>query len=97
MSDYKEIARILIIIGAIVAVIEGILSLVGGGIFGFIPFGGIVVIILGVLLLMMVFQGKPLEWDNAIIILIFGILLIIFSGLISGILVIIAAILLFLD
>lgn len=98
MSDYEKIAKLLVIIGGLVALIEAILGFVGTAIFAPLGIvGSIIALILAVLVLYMVFQNKPIEWDNGIVMLIFGILILIFGSLIGGILIIIAAVLLFLD
>lgn len=98
MSDYEKIAKLLVIIGGLVALIESIVGFFQQAIFNAVPiFGNIIVLVLAVLVLYMVFEKKPIDWDNGIIILIFGILFILFGALFGGILLIIAAVLLFLD
>jgi hypothetical protein len=97
MSNEK-IAKILVVLGGIVALIEAILSFAGTAVLNFFPIvGPIIALILALLVLLMVFKGIPMDWDNAIVMLILGILIIIFGSLIGGILVILGAILLFLD
>ena len=101
MSDYEKIAKLLIILGAVLALVEAILHFIGMGIVSFLGafswVGAIILLLLAILVLMMVFKEKPVDWDNGLIILILGILYIVFGSLIGGILLIIGAVLLFLD
>ncbi len=94
----NNFAKILVVLGGIVALIEAIMSLLGTSVINLIPtVGPIIALILALLVLLMVFKEIPMDWDNAIVMLILGILIIIFGSLIGGILVILGAILLFLD
>lgn len=96
--DKKDIAKIFVVIGGIIALIEAILSFFGTAVLNFFPIvGPIIALILALLVLLMVFKSIPMDWDNAIVMLIIGILIIVFGTLIGGILVIIGAVLLFLD
>ena len=96
--DKKDIAKILVFVGAIIALVEAILSFMGSAIFTLLPVvGPIIALILALLVLLMVFKSIPMDWDNAIVILILGVLIVIFGTLIGGILIILGAILLFLD
>ena len=94
----KNIAKILVVLGGIIALIEAILSFLGTAVLNFFPiWGPIIALILALLVLLMVFKGTPMDWDNAIVMLILGILIIIFGTLVGGILVLLGAIVLFLD
>ncbi|MGV9172088.1 MAG: hypothetical protein ACOC44_13330 [Promethearchaeia archaeon] len=98
----KDIAKILIIIGGLIGLIEAIMSLVGnplitGGWFGLGWVSSVIALIISLAILFSCFKpDDPIPY-SAIVELILGILLIIFGSLIGGILVIIGAILLFLD
>ena len=106
-STLQQIGEILVLIGAIVALIQGILMIVGWGwslipIFWSIGFGiifGIITII--VALITLATSGVipfPLKLEkNWIMLLILGIVLIIFGGDVGGILVILGAILLLIN
>ena len=102
-SDNKGIAKLLAIIGGIVALIEAILSLTRGkGIvdlnFGLVNniIAAIIAIILAIIVLLSALKpNKPIPF-NAILLIILGIVMIIFSSLIGGILVLIAGIVLLL-
>lgn len=96
--DNKTIAKILVVLGGIIALIEAIMSFLGTAVLNFFPVvGPIIALILALLVLLMVFKGIPMDWDNAIVMLILGILIIVFGTLIGGILVVLGAIVLFLD
>ncbi|MFO8018207.1 MAG: hypothetical protein R6U96_06190 [Promethearchaeia archaeon] len=98
--DENDIAKILIIIGGLVGLIEAIMALVGnplvsGGWLGVGIISQIIALIISAAILFSCFRpGDPIPY-SAIVELILGILLIIFGSLIGGILVIIGAILLF--
>jgi hypothetical protein len=107
MSDLKKIGRLLVLIGGIIGIIEGVLMILGvpfiswPGI-GWSTFGvnHVIVGILGILfsLIALVNSGaieiKALEFHNKwLIILIMGILMYLFASGLGGILVIIGAIL----
>ena len=85
----ETIAKILVVLGGIIALIEAILSFLGTAILTLIPVvGPIIALILALLVLLMVFKGIPMDWDNGIVMLILGILILIFGTLIGGILII---------
>lgn len=90
--------KILALIGGILALLESILSLAGASFSVFIGIGGYIVaaiigIILGlVVILACVKPENPIPF-NAVLFLLLGILIIVFSSLIGGILVLIAGIL----
>ncbi len=100
MTRYKryDVMKILAIIGGILALLESILSLVGRAFTVLIhPAGMIVSAIVGIILGLVVILAcvkpeNPIPF-NAILFLILGILIIIFSSLIGGILVLVAGIL----
>jgi hypothetical protein len=104
MSDLKKIGDILILIGGIVGLIEGILVAIGGS--AFLPtidfgLGYLFTGILGIIfsLIALVNSGNlkimALEFSNKwLVVLIMGILMYIFASGIGGALVIIGAILL---
>ena len=107
MADLKKIGELLVLLGGIVGLIEGILLIVGYPIailpgIGWSDFGiaDLIVGILGILfsLIALVNSGfikmKALEFKNKwIVILIMGILMYLFASRFGGILVIIGAIL----
>ncbi|MBN2230439.1 MAG: hypothetical protein JW779_12700 [Candidatus Thorarchaeota archaeon] len=106
MSDLNKIGDLLILIGGIVGLIEGILTILGLPYLAFLPYvsfglGGLITGILGILfsLIALVNSGtikiKALEFSNKwLIILIMGILMYLFASGLGGALVIIGAILL---
>ncbi len=102
-SDHEGIAKLLAILGGIVALIEAILSLTRGKAIVDIDFGfvnkivaAIIAIILAIIVLLSALKpDKPIPF-NAILLIILGIVMIIFSSLIGGILVLIAGIVLLL-
>lgn len=107
MGDLKKIGNILILLGGLIGLIEGILLILGLGII-FLPslslFSGIITGILAIIfaLIALVNAGfvriSSLEFKNKwLVILIVGILLYIFGSQIGGILVIIGAILLVIE
>ncbi len=108
MADLKKIGDLLILIGGIVGLIEGILIVLGLDFLAFLPgiawgFGGLIIGILGILfsLIALVNSGtikiSALEFSNKwLVVLIMGILMYLFSSRIGGALVIIGAILLLL-
>lgn len=90
--DNKELMKTLAMIGGIIGLIEAIVGFFWSY-FGFGFVSAIIGIILSVLVLLSVFRpGNPIPY-NAIVLIIFGILMIIFSSLIGGILVLIGGIL----
>jgi hypothetical protein len=107
MSDLKKIGDLLVLIGALVGLIQGILRLIPG--YGFAFFnplegflGAVVVGVLAILfsLIALVNSGflkiKALDFGKTnkfIVVLIVGILMAVFGGDLGGILVIIGAIL----
>jgi hypothetical protein len=103
LRDNEGIAKLLVILGGIIALIEAILSLTGGK--GLIEFdlglvnkviAAIIAIILAIIVLLSALKpGDPIPF-NEIILIILGIIMIIFSSLIGGILVLIAGIVLIL-
>lgn len=106
MSDLKKIGDILILLGGIVGLIEGILTVLGLPYLAFLPYvafglGALVTGILGILfsLIALVNSGtikiKALEFSNKwLIVLIMGILMYLFASGLGGILVIIGSLLL---
>jgi hypothetical protein len=107
MSDLHKIGDILILIGGIIGLIEGILAILGWAPFlptlGWGAYGvtGMIVGILGIIfsLIALVNSGtikiKALEFSNKwLIVLIMGILMYLFASGIGGILVIIGSLLL---
>ena len=106
MANMKEISKWLVILGGIVGLIEGILTILGWG-FAFVGLGGflpgmgvifgIIAIVLSLIALATsgVVDIKALKMENNwIILLILGILIFIFGSNIGGVLVLIGAILL---
>jgi hypothetical protein len=106
MSDLSKIGDILILIGGIVGLIEGILTVLGLPWLAFLPYvafglGPIITGILGILfsLIALVNSGnlkiKALEFSNKwLVVLVMGILMYLFASGLGGALVIIGAILL---
>ncbi len=106
MSDLKKIGDILILIGGIVGLIEGILTAMSITTLAFLPYisfglGPLITGILGIIfsLIALVNSGnlklKALEFSNKwLVVLIMGILMYIFASGLGGALVIIGAILL---
>ncbi|MFW9879860.1 MAG: hypothetical protein ACFFG0_42850 [Candidatus Thorarchaeota archaeon] len=102
-SEYERIAQILAILGGIVALIEAIMSLAGGR--GIVEYdlglvnrviAAIIAIVLAIIVLLSALKpDNPIPF-NGILLIILGIVMIIFSSLIGGILVLIAGILLLL-
>ncbi len=106
MADMKEIAKWLFLIGGILGVLFGVLTMAGMG-FGLVALNilgavgnlvyGIIQIILGLIVLATsgIINIPALKFDNNwILYIIFGILMIVFGTDLAGILVIIGAILL---
>ncbi len=108
MADLKKIGDLLVLLGAIVGIIQGILWLIPGGpTFSFVTvlgdvLGGLVVGILAILfsLIALVNSGflkiKALDFGKTnkfIVVLIIGILMVLFASDLGGVLVIIGAIL----
>ncbi len=107
MSDLKKIGDLLILIGGIIGLIEGILAILGWTPFlptlGWAAYGltGMIVGILGIIfsLIALVNSGtikiKALEFKNKwLIVLIMGILMYLFASGLGGVLVIIGSLLL---
>ena len=98
-EQIEKIVWYLTLIGAIVAIIEGIINILGFGFFLILAgIFGIIAIIIAVLVLMVALKDTveilekipiPYEWW---ILIIFGIALIIFFSVIGGILVLVAGI-----
>ena len=102
MADLKEIAKWLVVIGGILGLLEGILTILGFGIFGggiFLLDGlimGIIAIVLALIALATsgIVDIKALKFEfNWIVLIILGILMYIFGSGLGGILIIIGAIL----
>ncbi len=91
----EKIPKMLILIGAIIGVIMGIIGLISLS-----WWSGLVVLILSIIVLLSVIKEIPYEWNNKIITLIMGIIILVIGfwgwGFIAGILILIGAILLFL-
>ncbi len=108
MADLKKIGDLLILIGGILGLIEGILTVLGLPFLAFLPtiawgWGGLVIGILGILfsLIALVNSGvikiPALEFSNKwLVVLIMGVLMYLFSSTLGGALVIVGAILLLL-
>jgi hypothetical protein len=108
MSDLKKIGDLLILIGGILGLVEGVLSLLGNSLLSFLPYadfglGPTITGILGILfsLIALVNSGtikiKALEFSNKwLIVLVMGILMYLFASGLGGALVIVGAILLLL-
>jgi hypothetical protein len=107
MADLKKIGDLLVLLGAIIGIIQGILWLIPGGTtFSFVTFLGGVLgsLVLGILailfsLIALVNSGflkiKALDFGKTnkfIVVLIIGILMVLFASDIGGILVILGAI-----
>lgn len=95
MANYEEIAKLLVIIGGVVAVIEAILGIIG--FYGWFGLGIIVGLVLGVVALLCALRpDDPIPW-NWILLVVLGIVMIIFATFIGGALVLVGGILLFLE
>jgi len=104
MADMKEIAKWLFLLGGILGVLFGILTLIGSPFLSFDILGalgplvyGAIQIVLGLIVLATsgIINIPALKFDNNwILYIIFGILLAIFGSTLAGVLVIIGAILL---
>lgn len=95
--ESKGLMKILAMIGGIVAFIEAIVGFFGWGFYGWGIFSSIVALILAIIVLLSVFRpDNPIPY-NAIFLIIFGILMIVFSSLIGGILVLIGGIIGFIN
>ena len=90
--ENKELVRLLAMIGGIIGLIESILSLIGWGFYTVFPFAAIIGLIVAILVLLSIFQGKPVPYE-ALYLIIFGIIMIIFSSTVGGILVLVGGIL----
>ena len=108
MAKNEGLAKLLAIIGGIVIVVEGVLGLLGNSIAKVVNLAfldalssivfGIIAIVIGLLVLIStgVLGSKKAKLGfNGVVILVLGILGIIFASTIGGVLVIIAAILMF--
>ena len=102
MADLKEIAKWLVVIGGLLGLLEGILTILsmgifGGGLFVLDPLiMGIIAIILALIALATsgIVDIKALKFDfNWIVLIILGILMYVFGSGLGGILIIIGAIL----
>ncbi len=107
MADLKKIGDILVLIGALIGILEGILSIIGpplvnllGDLLG--ALGGLVMGIIAILfsLIALVNSGflkiKALDFGKTnkfLVVLIIGVLMIVFASTLGGILVIVGAIL----
>lgn len=108
MADLKNIGDLLILLGGIIGLIEGILTVLGISVLAFLPYvpwglGPLITGILGILfsLIALVNSGtikiSALEFSNKwLVVLIMGILMYLFASGLGGALVIIGAILLLL-
>ena len=108
MADLKKIGDLLILIGGIIGLIEGILTVLGISTLAFLPYvnfglGPLITGILGILfsLIALVNSGtikiSALEFSNKwLVVLIMGVLMYLFASGLGGALVIIGAILLLL-
>ncbi len=106
MADLKKIGNLLILLGGIIGLIEGILTVLGLPYLAFLPYisfglGALVTGILGILfsLIALVNSGvikiSALEFSNKwLVVLIMGILMYLFASGLGGVLVIIGSILL---
>ena len=94
-AKYEGIAKILVIIGGLITVIDAILGFVHPGWASYV--GPVIALILGVIALLSAIKpDDPIPW-NKLFLVILGIIMIIFSAwYIGGILVLVAGILLFL-
>ena len=92
--DNKELMKTLAMIGGIIGLIEAIIGFFWGYYSLGVPYlSPILGLILSVLVLLSVFRpGNPIPY-NAIVLIIFGILMLIFASLIGGILVLVGGIL----
>ena len=102
MADLKEISKWLVVIGGILGLLEGILTIIGAPIFGggiFLLEGwitGIIAIILALIALATsgIVDIPALKFDfNWIVLIILGILMYVFGSGLGGILIILGAIL----
>jgi len=109
MAKNAGLAKLLAIIGGIVIVVEAILGMLGKGVTSFVEFDflvglgsviyGIIAIVIGLLILIStgVLGSKKAKLGfNGLVILVLGILGFLFGSNLGGVLVIIAAILMFL-
>ncbi len=101
MAKYDQIMKVLAILGGLIALIVGLLDLLGFN-YGFGAYWGvaylfpIIAIILGIVVLLSAFRGNPVPF-TAVWLLVLGILILIFGSWLAAVLVIIAAIIGFLD
>lgn len=99
-TNIEDVAKVLAILGVLIAIIEAILILIGRSflnyhLFGWI--GAILSIIIAIIVLLSAVRPNdpiPFHW---ILLIILGILLIVFGSLIGGILILIAGILKLID
>ena len=101
MAKYDQIMKVLAILGGLIALIVGLLDLLGFN-YGLGPSWGvaylfpIIAIILGIVVLLSAFKGNPVPF-TAVWLLVLGILILIFGSWIAAVLVIIAGIIGFLS
>ncbi|MHA1638527.1 MAG: hypothetical protein ACTSUO_02065 [Candidatus Thorarchaeota archaeon] len=107
MADLKKIGDILVLIGALIGLLEGILTILGASVVNVLgdllgALGGLVMGIIAILfaLIALVNSGflkiKALDFGKTnkfLIVLIVGVLMIVFASTIGGLLVVIGAIL----
>jgi len=85
--------KLLAMLGGIIALIEAIAGFFGWGFYGWGIFSSIVAIIIAIVVLLSVFRpDNPIPY-NAMFLIIFGIIMIVFSSIFGGILVLIGGIL----
>ena len=100
MAKNKGLIKLLTILGGILAIINGILSLLGLGISYWGILGnivdGIIWIVLGIIVFFTGYKPGKILPLNGVVLLVLAIILLVFGELIGGILLIIAAILEFL-
>jgi hypothetical protein len=101
MAKFDQIMKVLAILGGLIALIVGLLDLVGlnyglGASWAVPYLFPIVAIILGIVVLLSAFKGSPVPF-TAVWLLVLGILILIFWSWLAAVLVIIAGILGFLN
>ena len=99
LMENKETVRLLVIIGGIIGIVQAILSFGNWGLGFWGPMAAlnigssIVGIIIAILVLLSVFRpGDPIPY-NAVLLIIFGVLMTFFNSWIGGVLVLVAGIL----
>ena len=99
-SNLEEVAKVLAILGVVIAIIEAILILIGRSFLSYYPLGwigAILSILIAIIVLLSAVRPNdpiPLHW---ILLIILGILLIVFGSVIGGILILIAGIIKLID